>query len=87
MLFSHLVSSELCDEVIEESVVEIFTTEEGIAVGRLNLENSLLDLENTNIEGSTAKIVNCDTKNRKKQVMNPFKLHLQYKNNSADTKT
>lgn len=65
-LQSHLVTSELCDEVIEKSVVEIFTSEEGVAVGWLNLENSLLDFQNTNIEGSTAKIENSDTKNKTK---------------------
>ncbi len=57
--------------MIEKSVVEIFTSEEGVAVGWLNLKHALLDFQNTNIEGSTAKIENSDTKNKTKLVYIP----------------
>ena len=60
---SNLVTSELSHEVVEEGIVEVFTAEEGVAVGRLHLENSLLDLKDTDVESATAKIENSDTKN------------------------
>jgi hypothetical protein len=44
--------------VIEESVVEVLSAQEGVSVGRLDLEDSFLDLQDTDIEGAAAKIVN-----------------------------
>lgn len=48
---------ELLDEVADERDVEIFTSQMGVAVGRLDLEDALLDLENGDIEGTTTEIV------------------------------
>ena len=58
---TNLVSPELCHEVVEQGIVEVFTAEEGVAVGRLDLEYSLLDLKDTDVEGSTTKIKDSDT--------------------------
>ena len=58
-----LISLELRNEVVEESVVEVFAAEEGVAVGRLHLEDTLLDLQDADVESSATKIVNGDTKN------------------------
>ena len=58
---TNLVSPELCHKVVEQGIVEVFTAEEGVAVGRLDLENSLLDLKDTDVEGTTTEIKDSDT--------------------------
>jgi hypothetical protein len=55
---SNLVTLEFGDEMIEESVVEVLAAEEGVAVGRLDLENTLLDFKDTDVEGASAKVEN-----------------------------
>ncbi len=46
----------------EEDLVEIFTTKEGITVGGLDFKNALLDFEEGDIEGTTTKIVDSNTR-------------------------
>mmetsp|Transcript_1594 Transcript_1594/g.2302 ORF Transcript_1594/g.2302 Transcript_1594/m.2302 type:complete len:327 (+) Transcript_1594:1405-2385(+) len=55
-----LLLLELADHVVEDSVVEILTTEESVTVGGLNLEDTTHDFKNGNIEGTTTKIVDSD---------------------------
>lgn len=47
---------ELIDKVVDESVVEILTTQVGVTGGGLNLEDTLLDGQEGNIEGSSSQI-------------------------------
>ena len=49
-------SFELIDKVVDESVVEILTTQVGVTGGGLNLEDSLLDGQEGNIESSSSQI-------------------------------
>lgn len=51
---------ELLDEVADKLDVKVLTTEMGVTVCALDLEDAVLDLQNGNIEGTTAKIVNGD---------------------------
>merc|ERR1711963_595839 len=48
---------ELSLEVFQETDVEVLTTEEGITVGGLHLEDTVVELQNEDIEGSTTEIV------------------------------
>jgi hypothetical protein len=48
------------DEVGDDPVVKVLTTEMSVTSGRLNLENTLLDSENGHIEGTATKIVDED---------------------------
>ncbi|KAF1752776.1 hypothetical protein GCK72_019331 [Caenorhabditis remanei] len=59
-----LLLLELSNKVMHKGVVKVFSSEEGVSVGGFYFENSLLDLKNGNIEGSTSKIVDSDTENR-----------------------
>jgi len=49
---------ELLNKVTDNDDIEILTTKMGITVGRLDLENTLLDLKDGDIEGTTTKIEN-----------------------------
>lgn len=51
---------ELGDEPPDELVVEVLTAEERVAVGRLDLEHALLDLEHRDIERAAAQVVHRD---------------------------
>ena len=46
--------------VVEEDVVEVLATEEGVTVGGLDLKDAVSDLEDRDIECSTTKIVHSD---------------------------
>src|SRR6478609_8055938 len=47
---------ELSYKVVHKAVVKVLTTQMGVAGGRLDLEDALLDGEERNIEGATTKI-------------------------------
>lgn len=51
---------ELVDDVADEVNIEVLTTKVGVTVGRLDLEDTLLDLKDGDIEGTTTKIVDSD---------------------------
>jgi hypothetical protein len=51
---------ELLDEVANKSDVEILATEMSVAVGRLDLKDAVLDLEDGDIESTTTEIVDGD---------------------------
>merc|ERR1719188_974930 len=47
---------ELSNAEVDENIVEIFTTQVSMSVGSLDLENSILDREKGDIEGTTTEI-------------------------------
>jgi hypothetical protein len=51
-----VLSLELIYEVVDETVVEVLTTQVSVTGSRLDLENTLLDGEERDIEGTTTKI-------------------------------
>lgn len=51
---------ELLDEVGDELDVEVLSSQVGVTIGGLDLEDSLLHLKNGNIEGSSSEIVDGD---------------------------
>ena len=55
-----MLALELLDEVVDQAVVEVLTTQVSVTGSRLDLEDTVLDGENGDIEGSTAKIEDQD---------------------------
>ena len=55
-----LLALELGHEGVEERVVKVLPAEEGVAVGRLDLEDSLLDLKDRYVESASAQIEDGD---------------------------
>ena len=55
-----MLALELLDEVVDQAVVEILTTQVSVTGSRLDLEDTVLDGENGDIEGSTAQIEDQD---------------------------
>jgi hypothetical protein len=55
-----VVLLELLDNVADQGNIEVLTTQVGITVGGLDLEDTLLDLQNGDIESTTTKIVDSD---------------------------
>ena len=51
---------ELVREVFDDAHVEVFAAEEGVAVGRLHLEQAVVDLEDRDVEGAAAEVVDRD---------------------------
>ena len=51
---------ELLEDVLDENDVEVLTTEVSVTVGGLDLEHTLLHLQNGDIEGTTTEIVDSD---------------------------
>jgi hypothetical protein len=52
---------EFASQVLDKCVVKIFTSQECVTVGRLNLKHTLLDFQNRDIKGATTKIINSNT--------------------------
>ena len=48
---------EFCEDVFDKGNVEIFAAKVGVAVGRLDLKNTTLELEDRDVERSTTQIV------------------------------
>src|SRR5258706_234877 len=55
-----ILFAEFVGQVVHDPLVEILTSEEGIAVGRLDFEHAVADLENRNVERATAQIIDGD---------------------------
>jgi len=55
-----LLFLELLDEVADKGDVEVLTTKVGVTVGGLDLEHTVRDLEDGDIEGTSTKIVDGD---------------------------
>ena len=47
---------ELLDEVVDDPLVPVVATEVGVAVGRLDLEDAVADLEHGDVEGAAAEV-------------------------------
>ena len=55
-----LLLAEFVGQVVDDALVEVLAAEEGVAVGRLDLEHAVADLEDRDVEGAAAEIVDGD---------------------------
>ena len=53
-----MTTFEVLQEIVDHSVVEIFSSQMGISGSSLDLENTFLDSQQRNIEGTSTKIEN-----------------------------
>src|SRR6185437_16029726 len=51
---------ELIAQITDDPIIEILAAEEGIAVRRFHLEDAIADLEDRNVEGAAAKVIDRD---------------------------
>jgi hypothetical protein len=60
-----LIFLELVNEVVDQTAIEVFTTQVGITVGCQNFEGffaiNFVDFDNRDIEGTTTQVVNRDS--------------------------
>lgn len=57
------LSLELLNNVSQEMLVEVFSSQEGVAVGGLHFKHSLLDLQDWDIKCTSAQIIDSNTGN------------------------
>ncbi len=55
-----LLLFELIGEIVDDALVEILAAEEGVAVGRLDLEHAVADLQHRDVEGAAAEVIDRD---------------------------
>ena len=55
-----LVLLELADQVVDDALVEVVATQVGVAVGGLHLDEVLAHLEDRDVEGAAAEVVDGD---------------------------
>jgi len=55
-----LLFDELIDDPVDDALIKVIAAEMGVAVGRLDLENTVADLEDRDIKGAAAKIKDGD---------------------------
>lgn len=55
------LSPELLHYVSEKMLVEIFSAQERVSIGGFHLENTLLDLQDRDIERPAAQIIHCNS--------------------------
>jgi ribosomal protein L12E/L44/L45/RPP1/RPP2 len=51
---------ELCDQPLDDQVVDVVAAEVGVAVGRDDLHDVVADLEDRDVEGAAAEVVDRD---------------------------
>ena len=56
-----LFTSELVGDPVEDALVEVIAAQEGIAVGGLDLEHAVADVQDRDVKGATAQVVDRDT--------------------------
>src|SRR3546814_5432250 len=54
------ILAELVGQVVDDPLVEVLAAEEGVAVGRLDLEHAVADLQHRDVEGAAAEVVDHD---------------------------
>ena len=55
-----LLLFELVGQVVDDPLVEVLAAQEGVAVGRLDLEDAVADLQDRDVEGAAAQVVDRD---------------------------
>src|SRR5438132_8200391 len=55
-----LLLFELVGQIVDNALIEILAAEKGVAIGRLHLEDAFSAVEDRNIKGSAAEVINRD---------------------------
>ncbi len=55
-----LLLFELVGEIVDDLLVEVFTTEKRVAIGRFDLEHPIADFEHGYVEGAAAEVIDRD---------------------------
>src|SRR4030088_652171 len=55
-----LLLAEFVGQIVDDPLVEILAAEEGVAIGRFDLEHAVADLENGYVERASAQVIDGD---------------------------
>ena len=59
-MYAGILGSELLVEPVDDLLVEVVTSEVGVTVGGLDLEHAVSEFHYGDIEGTAAKVIDCD---------------------------